>query len=189
MKRHGMKVWSHASQVKGADALAVARSGVDAVSHAYMLCNDLTSRDSLTAAEKDYLRRVFRELRRNKVILDATAHISMYEGEMMYSREIISRAYKAGVKIVAGTDFFGSAIYDEILQLSRCGISNADILRAVTCYGVEILGMEGKFGSVRKGTMADLLVLASNPLEDISALGNVQMTLMAGIPVYEKSVQ
>ena len=189
MKRHGMKVWSHASQVKGADALAVARSGVDAVSHAYMLCNDLTSRDSLTAAEKDYLRRVFRELRRNKVILDATAHISMYEGEMMYSREIISRAYKAGVKIAAGTDFFGSAIYDEILQLSRCGISNADILRAVTCHGAEILGMEGKVGAVRKGTMADLLVLDSNPLEDISALGNVQMTLMAGIPVYEKSVQ
>ena len=49
--------------------------------------------------------------------------------------------------------------------------------------------MEGKVGSVRKGTMADLLVLDSNPLEDISALGNVQMTLMAGIPVYEKSVQ
>ena len=107
----------------------------------------------------------------------------------MYSREIISRAYKAGVKIAAGTDFFGSAIYDEILQLSRCGISNADILRAVTCHGAEILGMEGKVGSVRKGTMADLLVLDSNPLEDISALGNVQMTLMAGIPVYEKSVQ
>lgn len=189
MKRYGMKVWSHASQVKGADALAVAQSGVDAVSHAYMLCNDLTSRDSLTAAEKDYLKRVFRELRRNKVILDATAHISMYEGEMMYSREIISRAYKAGVKIAAGTDFFGSAMYDEILQLSRCGISNADILRAVTCHGAEILGMEGKVGSVRKGTMADLLVLDSNPLEDISALGNVQMTLMAGIPVYEKSVQ
>lgn len=189
MKRYGMKVWSHASQVKGADALAVAQSGVDAVSHAYMLCNDLTSRDSLTAAEKDYLKRVFREFRRNKVILDATAHISMYEGEMMYSREIISRAYKAGVKIVAGTDFFGSAIYDEILQLSRCGISNADILRAVTCHGAEILGMEGKVGSVRKGTMADLLVLDSNPLEDISALDNVQMTLMAGIPVYEKSVQ
>ena len=186
MKRYGMKVWSHASQVKGADALAVAQSGVDAVSHAYMLCNDLTSRDSLTAAEKDYLRRVFRELRRNKVILDATAHISMYEGEMMYSREIISRAYKAGVKIAAGTDFFGSAIYDEILQLSRCGISNADILRAVTCHGAETLGMEEKLGTIREGAVADLLVLDSDPFEQISALADVRMTYVGGLPVYVK---
>ena len=186
MKRHGMKVWSHASQVKGADALAVARSGVDAVSHAYMLCNDLTSRDSLTAAEKDYLRRVFRELRRNKVILDATAHISMYEGEMMYSREIISLAYKAGVKIAAGTDFFGCAIYDEILQLSRCGISNADILRAVTCHGAETLGMEEKLGTIREGAVADLLVLDSDPFEQISALADVRMTYVGGLPVYVK---
>ena len=186
MKRHGMKVWSHASQVKGADALAVARSGVDAVSHAYMLCNDLTSRDSLTAAEKDYLRRVFRELRRNKVILDATAHISMYEGEMMYSREIISLAYKAGVKIAAGTDFFGCAIYDEILQLSRCGISNADILRAVTCHGAETLGMEEKLGTIREGAVADLLVLDSDPFEHISALADVRMTYVGGLPVYVK---
>ena len=186
MKRHGMKVWSHASQVKGADALAVARSGVDAVSHAYMLCNDLTSRDSLTAAEKDYLRRVFRELRRNKVILDATAHISMYEGEMMYSREIISLAYKAGVKIAAGTDFFGCAIYDEILQLSRCGISNADILRAVTCHGAETLGMEDKLGTIREGAVADLLVLDSDPFEQISALADVRMTYVGGLPVYVK---
>ena len=186
MKRHGMKVWSHASQVKGADALAVARSEVDAVSHAYMLCNDLTSRDSLTAAEKDYLRRVFRELRRNKVILDATAHISMYEGEMMYSREIISLAYKAGVKIAAGTDFFGCAIYDEILQLSRCGISNADILRAVTCHGAETLGMEDKLGTIREGAVADLLVLDSDPFEQISALADVRMTYVGGLPVYVK---
>ena len=186
MKRHGMKVWSHASQVKGADALVVARSGVDAVSHAYMLCNDLTSRDSLTAAEKDYLKRVFRELRRNKVILDATAHISMYEGEMMYSREIISLAYKAGVKIAAGTDFFGCAIYDEILQLSRCGISNADILRAVTCHGAEILGMEEKLGTIREGAVADLLVLDSDPFEQISALADVRMTYVGGLPVYVK---
>ena len=186
MKRHGMKVWSHASQVKGADALAVARSGVDAVSHAYMLCNDLTSRDSLTAAEKDYLRRVFRELRRNKVILDATAHISMYEGEMMYSREIISLAYKAGVKIAAGTDFFGCAIYDEILQLSRCGISNADILRAVTCHGAETLGMEEKLGTIREGAVADLLVLDSDPFEHISALADIRMTYVGGLPVYVK---
>ena len=186
MKRHGMKVWSHASQVKGADALAVARSGVDAVSHAYMLCNDLTSRDSLTAAEKDYLRRVFRELRRNKVILDATAHISMYEGEMMYSREIISLAYKAGVNIAAGTDFFGCAIYDEILQLSRCGISNADILRAVTCHGAETLGMEEKLGTIREGAVADLLVLDSDPFEQISALADVRMTYVGGLPVYVK---
>ena len=104
----------------------------------------------------------------------------------MYSREIISLAYKAGVKIAAGTDFFGCAIYDEILQLSRCGISNADILRAVTCHGAETLGMEEKLGTIREGAVADLLVLDSDPFEHISALADVRMTYVGGLPVYVK---
>ena len=181
MKRNGMKVWSHATQVKGADALQVAGSGVDVVSHAYMLCNDITSRDRLSSDELIYLKKVCKTLRRNGVTLDATAHISMYEGKMQYSREIISEAYRSGVKIIAGTDFFGNAIYDELLQLVSAGMSEADVLKAVTSYGAEVLGMKGKLGVVKEGAIADLLILDANPLDDISALKDVGAVIMDGI--------
>ena len=176
-----MKVWSHATQVKGADALQVAGSGVDVVSHAYMLCNDITSRDRLSSDELIYLKKVCKTLRRNGVTLDATAHISMYEGKMQYSREIISEAYRSGVKIIAGTDFFGNAIYDELLQLVSAGMSEADVLKAVTSYEAEVLGMKGKLGVVKEGAIADLLILDANPLDDISALKDVGAVIMDGI--------
>ena len=183
MKRNGMKVWSHATQVKGADALQVAESGVDVVSHAYMLCNDITSRERLSSDDLIYLKKVCKALRRNGVVLDATAHISLYEGQMQFSREIISEAYRSGVKIVAGTDFFGNAIYDELVQLASAGMSQADILKAVTSSGAEILGMKGKLGVVEEGALADLLILDANPLDDISALKDVRTVIMDGIKI------
>ena len=180
MRRHGMKAWAHATQVNGADALQVAGSGADVVSHAYMLCNDINSRDTLTSAERDYLAKVCRVLRRKGVILDATAHISMYEGQMQYSRQIIQQAYESGVKIAAGTDFFGNAIYEEIKHLKSCGMSNEDILRSLTTVGAEILDMSGRLGTIRKGAMADLLVLDGNPLEDISVLDSPESVFAGG---------
>ena len=181
MKRNGMKVWSHATQVKGADALQVAGSGVDVVSHAYMLCNDITSRERLSTDELVYLKKVCKTLRSNGVALDATAHISLYEGQMQYSREIISEAYRSGVKIIAGTDFYGNAIYDELVQLVSAGMSEADVLKAATASGAEVLGMKGKLGVVKKGAVADLLILDADPLDDISALKGVRTVIMGGV--------
>ena len=148
-----------------------------------MLCNDITSRERLTSDELIYLKKVCKTLRRNGVVLDATAHISMYEGKMQYSREIISEAYRSGVKIVAGTDFFGNAIYDELLQLVYAGMSAADVLKAVTSSGAEVLGMKGKLGVVKEGAIADLLILDANPLDDISALKDVRTVVMDGIKI------
>ena len=184
MKKHGMKVWSHASQVRGADALQVAGSGVDAVSHAYMLCDDITSRDTLTPAEKEYLKKVLKTLRRNGVVLDATAHISMYEGEMQYCREIIRMACESGVRMVVGTDFFGCAMYDELCQLRKCGMKEKDILRAATVTAAEVLGEEGHLGVVQKGAAADMLILDGNPFSDISVLSDIRNTIIDGRIVY-----
>lgn len=180
MKKHGMKVWAHATQVKGADALQVAQSGVEVMSHAYMLCNDITSRDTLSDVEREYLKKVCKTMRRNHVVLDATAHISMYEGQMQYCREIIRCAHEYRVKIAVGTDFFGNAMYEETKHLKACGLSDADILRSATCVGAEILGMKGKIGTISKGAYADMLVLDKNPLQDLSVLENIRDVIING---------
>ena len=184
MKKHGMKVWAHATQVSGATALEVAESGVDVVSHAYMLADDITSRDSLTTEEKEYVRKVCRSLRRNKVVLDITAHISMHEGEMQYCRDIIRIADREKVRIAVGTDFFGCAMSEEIGHLKSCGISNKDILRAATVTGAEIIGQKGRLGIIRKGAEADLVIMDTDPLEDIDAVRNIRYTIKSGRYAY-----
>lgn len=187
IKRHGMKAWAHATQVSGANALEMAESGIDVVSHAYMLADDITSRDSLSAEEKEYVRKVCRSLRKNKVVLDITAHISMYEGNMQYCRDIIRIAYEEKVPFVTGTDFFGCAMLEEIGHLNSCGISNKDILRAATITGADIIGQKGRLGTIRKGAEADLVVMDSDPLEDINALKTIRQTITSGKYAYRSN--
>lgn len=179
IKKHGMKVWGHASQVHGAKAIDVAGSGIEVVSHAYMLVDIFESRDSLTFEELEYVKQVCKVLKKNDIVLDITAHISL-EGDMPYSVDIIKEAYAAGVRFVVGTDYFGCAVPDEIKRLKECGISNIDILRAATLTGAEIIGQAGKLGVIAEGAEADIIVLPGNPVEDLDVLNSVEATIVDG---------
>ena len=77
-------------------------------------------------------------------------------------------------------------MYEEITHLKACGMSEADILRAATSSGAEVIGMKGRLGTVRKGALADLLVLEANPLEDISAVGRAETVIVDGNIVYAR---
>lgn len=179
IKKHGMKVWGHASQVHGAKAIDVAGSGIEVVSHAYMLADIFESRDSLTFEELEYVKQVCKALKKNDIVLDITAHISL-EGDMPYSVDIIKEAYAAGVRFVVGTDYFGCAVPDEIKRLKECGISNIDILRAATLTGAEIIGQVGKLGVIAEGAEADIIVLPGNPVKDLDVLNNIEATILDG---------
>ena len=61
------------------------------------------------------------------------------------------------------------------------GMSVADVLKAATASGAEVLGMKGKLGVVKKGAVADLLILDADPLEDISVLKGVRTVIMGGV--------
>jgi imidazolonepropionase-like amidohydrolase len=159
IKKHGMKVWAHATQYNGAKSLDVAQSGVDVVSHSYMLSNDYTIRDTITACELDSIRTVCKELIKNNVVLDITAHIAI-SAEMNFAIPITKEVYSQGVEFVVGTDYFGCAVPDEIKQLKKLGFANLDILRAATSTGAKILGMAGKLGIIKEGAQADIIVLS-----------------------------
>ena len=60
-------------------------------------------------------------------------------------------------------------------------MSVADVLKAATASGAEVLGMKGKLGVVKKGAIADLLILDADPLDDISALKDVRTVIMGGV--------
>ena len=120
---------------------------------------------------------IFREMARLGTILDATIKICM-TNNMEFAARYTNEAYRAGVKIAAGTDWvymegdrMKSAFLDELdLLADSCGMSIPDVLRAATTVGAEIIGQAGRLGVIRKGAEADLLVLKSNPLESLKAL-------------------
>ncbi len=99
-------------------------------------------------------------------------------------REVIGAAHEAGVAIYAGTDAGGvlphGLIAEEVLELSTYGLSAADALGAASWRARAWLGLDGELS---EGSSADLVVYASNPLEDLTVLRDPQRIVLRGAVV------
>jgi imidazolonepropionase-like amidohydrolase len=60
----------------------------------------------------------------------------------------------------------------------------ADVIRSATSTAAELLGRAGQLGTIREGALADLLVLAANPLDDLAVLADpgthLQLVIKSG---------
>ena len=100
-------------------------------------------------------------------------------------REILQKAVAAGVKVITGSD---SNLIDEIgrleiEQLVFSGISEMDALIAATRNSADMVGLLDRVGTVEEGKIADLIVLADNPLDHISNIRKLKMVFKDGLPV------
>ena len=79
---------------------------------------------------------------------------------------------RAGVKMGFGTDLLGSLHVRQCTEFTlRAKVLSAiDVLRSACAVNAELLGKTGELGCIRKGAVADILVVDGNPLEDISIL-------------------
>jgi len=85
--------------------------------------------------------------------------------------EMIAKLHAAGVPLVAGTDAMaGLTLHRELELYHQAGISNADVLKIVTLESARIAGKAAEGGSISVGKRADFVLLAGNPLDDISAV-------------------
>jgi hypothetical protein len=85
--------------------------------------------------------------------------------------EMIARLHQAGVTLVAGTDdVAGFTLHRELELYHQAGISNKDVLQLATIGSARVAGVADQTGSIAVGKQADFVLLAGNPLEDISAI-------------------
>ncbi|NNE66668.1 MAG: amidohydrolase family protein [Pyrinomonadaceae bacterium] len=83
--------------------------------------------------------------------------------------------FDAGVPILAGTDapnpgmVHGFALHEELRNLVHAGLTPYEALKAATVNGALFLDEEERFGTIKVGMIADLLLLDGNPLENIEA--------------------
>jgi imidazolonepropionase-like amidohydrolase len=99
------------------------------------------------------------------------------------SRDVFARAAEAGVPLYAGTDAGGGIahgrIVDEIEALHAIGLSAADALGAASWRARDWLGRP----TLTPGAPADLLVCATDPRADLSALRDPELIVLRGRPV------
>lgn len=84
------------------------------------------------------------------------------------------RATRSGILTGWGTDtsyeFFSKNVGYEFDARNEVGYTNEEILKQATINGAKILGIDDKLGTIKKGKLADIIVIDGNPDEDIFAM-------------------
>ena len=89
------------------------------------------------------------------------------------SNKAVQTALKAGVKLGFGTDLLGETHDAQSDEFALRGALQPaiDVIRSATIINAEIFGRSEDLGAVKLGAFADLLLVAGNPLDDVSLLG------------------
>jgi len=110
------------------------------------------------------------------------------QANRVISHKNMRRFIKAGAKFSLGTDtpsFLNFQQEDpnalEYRYMVEEGMSPMDAIIAATRNGAEALGLEDELGTIEEGKLADVIVIAGNPLADIGALKRVHVVIKGGV--------
>lgn len=95
--------------------------------------------------------------------------------------EILENLHSNGITLLPGTDAMpGFALHKELENYVKAGIPANEVLQLATIVSAKNVGMEDRLGSVEKGKMADLVLVDGNPVENISDIRRVELTIKDG---------
>ena len=95
----------------------------------------------------------------------------------------LGTAVKLGVTIGCGTDAaVGQHGHNghELVLMTQAGLSPLQALKAATSIDAELLGIDGRLGTLAPGKIADIVAVPGNPLTDITAAERVQFVMKDG---------
>jgi imidazolonepropionase-like amidohydrolase len=96
--------------------------------------------------------------------------------------KIIGALHRAGVPIVAGTDVGvpGHTLHRELELYVKAGLTPMEAIQAATLTPARVMKLENEVGTIEAGKRADIIILAANPLEDISNIRKVKFVVAQG---------
>lgn len=182
----GKRVASHAQGAPGVKNAIL--GGVDSIEHGYFLDDECVRlmlehgtfyvpTFALIEAYKRSIQNPYDmpawRLRKQRMCIDAMP-------------ESLMKAYRAGVKIATGPDYFGAPLRahgdnaDELIAMAKYGMKPMDVIVAATKNAAECIGIEETTGTITPGKEADLITLGGNPLEDMEAVKRVSFVMKGG---------
>jgi imidazolonepropionase-like amidohydrolase len=94
-----------------------------------------------------------------------------------------AKAYKAGVRIMFGTDTGVSAHGDnarEFRYMVEAGMPPLEAIKSATLVAARFMDAGDRLGSVEAGKLADLIAVPGDPLADIGVLEHVRFVMKEG---------
>ncbi len=208
--RQGMKVWAHgmvfpATPFEVVDAgvdtvshtcyLAYQAMGRRPDSYQHRFPVDA----SLFATDNPVMAKLYADMARRGTILDATLHVyrvieaaAKAQGKpplctVALAGKLTNQAYRDGVTISSGTDDDTPiaepwpSLFDELELLhDAAGLPPMAVVEATTLNAAKAAGQEKEMGTIEPGKLANLAVLAKNPLEDVHNFRSVVLTVKRG---------
>ena len=94
-------------------------------------------------------------------------------------------AIRLAIPLVAGTDcgvpgIFPDMLAREIALLHDHGLTPIEAIRAATVNAARLLGIDDQVATITVGKRADILIVADDPLRDLSALSRPRLVLQGG---------
>jgi len=122
---------------------------------------------------------------------ESTAFTKKFEAKCA---SLVPKMYKAGINIVAGSDcgafnsyvYPGSSLHEELKLLVASGLTPDQALKTATINGAKFMAVSKHYGALTAGKCSDMLVLDSNPLQNINAVDQIN-TVIAHGKVYTKA--
>lgn len=111
---------------------------------------------------------------------------AMAQAFLNYRLQLVKALHTAGAGLLLGSDapqvlnVPGFSTHNELALLVKSGLTPAEALAAGTTNPAIYFKAEDKFGRVKSGLSADLVLVTENPLEDISALQNPVGVMLQG---------
>jgi imidazolonepropionase-like amidohydrolase len=208
--RQGMEVWAHGMVFPATPAEVVDSGVDTVSHSCYLAYQAMDRRPdsyqhrfpvdaSLFAAGNPVMAKLFGDMARRGTILDATLHVYREVEAAAKERrqpplctvalagKLTNQAFRSGVTISAGTDGDTPisepwpALFDELQLLhDSAGLPPMDVVRAATLNGAKAAGQEKDMGTIEAGKLANMVVLAKNPLDNVGNFRSVVLTVKRG---------
>jgi imidazolonepropionase-like amidohydrolase len=113
---------------------------------------------------------------------DAASDEKKFHDRMSANLAVITALFKAGVPIVAGSDtnLIGYGLDRELELYVQAGMTPLQAIQSATIVPARAMHHEADSGTIEPGKRSDLVILSSNPLDDITNIRHVDSVVTNG---------
>jgi len=123
---------------------------------------------------------------KSRLINDESYNAEQWERFITIRKKLLSEMDRQGVTFLLGSDapqvmnVPGFSLHHEMRDMSDAGIPPYKILESGTIGPAKYFGAEGQYGTIQTGSVADLILLGANPLDDIANTSRIEGVFVRG---------
>jgi imidazolonepropionase-like amidohydrolase len=127
--------------------------------------------------------------KRSFVTLATPADDRAYQDSFRMILKVMKMLDDAGIQLMPGTDdTTGFALLRELEVYVNAGIPAGKTLRLATLDCETYFGRQADLGTIERGKLADMILVAGDPTKDISQMRQTRMTMVGGVVYYPAEI-